>query len=219
MANKFLSHRMVDVDCRGYTSKFFEYARIVPTLASPEPVLISCYIWGLISEIRDIVKAARPRTIDDAVELANTLTEGLVRTREENRKKDLAQKITQGFRVGSGSSFKKRGTGQSSVMPYCKNCKRKHFGKCRKTCNYCKMVGHREEYCRKKTTVCYNCGEIGHYKPDCPKIGKPTDNKVKPAEGTTKRNARAFQLTTKEAELIPDVIAAEVGPLMVSQMP
>ncbi|KAJ0884063.1 putative retrotransposon gag domain-containing protein [Helianthus annuus] len=44
MANKFLSHRMVDVDCRGYTSKFFEYARIVPTLASPEPVLISRYI-------------------------------------------------------------------------------------------------------------------------------------------------------------------------------
>ncbi|KAF5807615.1 putative retrotransposon gag domain-containing protein [Helianthus annuus] len=71
MANKFLSHRMVGVDCRGYTSTFFEYARVVPTLASPEPVLISRYIWGLISEIRNIVKAARPRTIDDAVELTN----------------------------------------------------------------------------------------------------------------------------------------------------
>ncbi|KAF5761296.1 putative retrotransposon gag domain-containing protein [Helianthus annuus] len=34
MANKFLSHRMVGVDCRGYTSTFFEYARVVPTLAS-----------------------------------------------------------------------------------------------------------------------------------------------------------------------------------------
>ncbi|KAJ0736250.1 putative retrotransposon gag domain-containing protein [Helianthus annuus] len=95
MANKFLSQRMVDVDCRGYTSKFFEYARIVPTLASPEPVLISRYIWGLISEIRDIVKAARPRTIDDAMELANTLTDGLVHTREENKRKEVAQKITQ----------------------------------------------------------------------------------------------------------------------------
>uniref|UniRef100_A0A251U5J5 Retrotransposon gag domain-containing protein n=1 Tax=Helianthus annuus TaxID=4232 RepID=A0A251U5J5_HELAN len=40
MANKFLSHRMLGVDCRGYTSTFFKYARIVPSLASPEPVLI-----------------------------------------------------------------------------------------------------------------------------------------------------------------------------------
>ncbi|KAJ0885886.1 putative retrotransposon gag domain-containing protein [Helianthus annuus] len=115
MTNKFLNHRMVGVDCRGYTSTFFEYARVVPTLASPEPVLISRYIWGLIGEIRNIVKAARPRTIDDAVELANTLTDELVRTTEENRKKELAQKITQGFRVGNNSKFKKRGTGQSST--------------------------------------------------------------------------------------------------------
>ncbi|KAF5813340.1 putative retrotransposon gag domain-containing protein [Helianthus annuus] len=115
MANKFLSHRMLGIDCRGYTSTFFEYARVVPSLASPEPVLISRYIWGLIGEIRNIVKAARPRTIDDAVELANTLTDELVRTREEDRKKELAQKITQGFRMGnSKNKFKKRGTGQSS---------------------------------------------------------------------------------------------------------
>ncbi|KAJ0921939.1 putative retrotransposon gag domain-containing protein [Helianthus annuus] len=40
MANKFLNHRMTGVDCHGYTSTFFEYARVVPTLASPEPVLI-----------------------------------------------------------------------------------------------------------------------------------------------------------------------------------
>ncbi|KAF5802035.1 putative retrotransposon gag domain-containing protein [Helianthus annuus] len=117
MANKFLSHRMIGVDCRGYTSTFFEYARVVPSLASPEPVLISRYIWGLIGEIRNIVKAARPRTVDDAVELANTLTDELVRTREEDRKKELAQKITQGFRVGNNNNkFKKRGTGQSSSL-------------------------------------------------------------------------------------------------------
>ncbi|KAJ0505471.1 putative nucleotidyltransferase, Ribonuclease H [Helianthus annuus] len=197
---------MMDVNCRGYTAKFLEYARIVPTLASPEPILISRYIWGLISEIRDIVKAARPRTIDDAVELANTLTDGLVHTREENRKKELAQKITQGFRVGNNSNFKKRGTGQSSIPPLCRNCKKKHFGRCNETCNFCKAVGHREENCRKKTKVCFNCAEAGHFRPECPKLVKPADNKAKHAEGTTKKNARAFQLTTQEAELIPDVI-------------
>ncbi|KAJ0524352.1 putative retrotransposon gag domain-containing protein [Helianthus annuus] len=80
--NKFLNLRMTGVDSKGYTTLFFEYARIVPTLASPKPVLISRYIWGLISEIRHVVKAARPQTIEEAVELANTLTDELVRTRE-----------------------------------------------------------------------------------------------------------------------------------------
>ncbi|KAJ0902482.1 putative nucleotidyltransferase, Ribonuclease H [Helianthus annuus] len=207
MANKFLNHQMTGVDCRGYTSTFFEYARVVPNLASPEPVLISRYIWGLISEIRNIVKAARPRTIDDAVELANTLTDELIRTRDEDRKNELAQKITQGFRVGNSSNFKKRGTGQSSNVPLCKFCKKRHFGKCNRICNFCKTTGHREENCRKKTIICYNCGEAGHIKPECPKLINPADNKPKAAEGTTKKNVRAFQLTTQEAELIPDVIA------------
>ncbi|KAF5769293.1 putative transcription factor interactor and regulator CCHC(Zn) family [Helianthus annuus] len=207
MANKFLSHRMVDVDCRGYTSKFFEYARIVPTLASPEPVLISRYIRGLISEIRDIVKAARPRTIDDAVELANTLTDGLVRTREENRRKDLAQKISQEFHIGNSNNFKKRENERFSTIPFCDICKGKHFGKCKGCCNFCKIPGHREEDCRKKKAItCYNCGEPGHFRTSCLKLGNPANEKTKPAEGTTKKNARAFQLTTQEAELIPDII-------------
>ena len=142
---------MTGVDCRGYTSTFFEYARVVPNLASPEPVLISRYIWGLISELRNIVKAARPRTIDDAVELANTLTDELIRTRDEDRKKELAQKITQGFRVGNSSNFKKKGARQPSTPPFCRNCRRKHFGKCNAICNFCKSVGHSEENCKKKT--------------------------------------------------------------------
>ncbi|KAJ0714017.1 putative transcription factor interactor and regulator CCHC(Zn) family [Helianthus annuus] len=208
MANKFLSHRMIGVDCQGYTSTFFEYARVVPSLASPEPVLISRYIWGLIGEIRNIVKAARPRTIDDAVELANTLTDELVRTREEDRKKELAQKITQGFRMGnSNNKFKKRGTGQSSSPPFCRNCKKKHYGQCNIFCNFCKAKGHREEDCRRKTRICYNCRETGHFQSECPKLAKPADSRAKTTEGTTKKNARAFKLTTQEAELIPDVIA------------
>ncbi|KAJ0475185.1 putative transcription factor interactor and regulator CCHC(Zn) family [Helianthus annuus] len=211
MTNKFLTHRMVDVDCRKYTTTFFEYARVVPTLASPEPVLISRYIWGLISEIRNIVKAAKPRTIDDAVDLANTLTDELVRTREENRRKEVAQKITQVIRSDNHNDFKKGGNGQSSTSSFCNFCKRKHFGRCKGYCNFCKIPGHQEEDCRrKKFSVCYNCGETGHLRPNCPKLNKPSDTKAKPAE-EAKRNARAFQLTAQETELIPDVIAVKTG--------
>ncbi|XP_076911352.1 uncharacterized protein LOC143569276 [Bidens hawaiensis] len=69
------------------------------------------------------------------------------------------------------------------------------------------MAGHTdEERRRKETRVCYNCGEPGHIHPECPKLRKVPDSKAKNTDGP-KRNARAFQLTTQEAAMIPDVIA------------
>ena len=201
ITNKFLNHKMIDVNCREYTTTFFEYARMVPTLASPEPVLISRYIWGLVSEIRDIVKAVRPQTIEEAVELANMLTDGLIRTREENKKKELAQKISQ--------EFKKKETEPSLEQPICRNSNKTHSGRCRfrntPYCDFCKMTGHIEEECRRKTNVCYNCGETGHIKPYCPKLTKASDNKARTTNGA-KKNALAYALTTQEVEMIPDVV-------------
>jgi len=211
IATLFLNHKMIGVKCREYTTKFFEYARMVPALASPESILISRYIWGLVGEIRDMVKVARSQTIEETVELANTLTDGLVRTQDENKKKDLAQKITQELRPGN--SYKEKRVGQNSTQNFCKFCRKRHSGKCNlnkpRFCNFCKIPGHTEEECRKKnnaTRVCYNCGEQGHIRPDCPKLNKAPDNKAGTAEGP-KKNARAFMLTAEEAAMIPDVIA------------
>ncbi|KAL9992436.1 putative nucleotidyltransferase, Ribonuclease H [Helianthus debilis subsp. tardiflorus] len=197
-ANKFLNLRMNGVDSKGYTTTFFEYARIVPTLASPESVLVSRYIWGLIGEIRHVVKAARPQTIEETVELANTLTDELIRTREEDQRRNLSQRLTQEFR---SRNFNRRNVGSTST-PYCKHCKRKHSGKCSIYCNFCKISGHKEEDCRKKANsrVCFNCGEPGHIRTNCPKLTPAANNK-------NPRNARAFVLTADEAKMIPDVIA------------
>ncbi|KAF5798016.1 putative nucleotidyltransferase, Ribonuclease H [Helianthus annuus] len=198
IANKFLNLRMTGVDSKGYTTTFFEYARIVPTLASPEPVLISRYIWGLIGEIRHVVKAARPQTIEEAVELANTLTDELTRTREEDQRRNLTQRLTQEFRSGNSN---RRNVGSTSA-PYCKACRKKHSGRCSTYCNFCKAPGHKEENCKKKSSngMCFNCGEKGHIRTNCPKLAPAATNK-------NPKNARAFVLTTEEARMIPDVIA------------
>ncbi|XP_076929588.1 uncharacterized protein LOC143594059 [Bidens hawaiensis] len=69
------------------------------------------------------------------------------------------------------------------------------------------MAGHTDKECRRKESrVCYNCGEPGHIRPDCPKLIKVPDNKAKNTDGP-KKNARAFQLTAQEATMVPDVIA------------
>ncbi|KAF5810346.1 putative nucleotidyltransferase, Ribonuclease H [Helianthus annuus] len=206
IANKFLNLRMTGVDSKGYTTTFFEYARIVPTLASPEPVLISRYIWGLIGEIRHVVKAAIPQTIEEAVELANTFTDELIRTREEDQRRNLTQRLTQEFRSGNSN---RKNIGSTSAT-YCKYCKRKHSGKCSIYCKFCKISGHKKEDCRRKANnrICFNCGEKGHIKPNCPKLAPAANNK-------NPKNARAFILTADEAKMIPDVT---VGTFLVNDI-
>ena len=58
----------------------------------------------------------------------------------------------------------------------------------------------------RKNRICYNCGEAGHIRPECPKLKEASENKAKVIEGP-KKNARAFVLTAQEAAMIPDVIA------------
>ncbi|XP_076885872.1 uncharacterized protein LOC143535532 [Bidens hawaiensis] len=76
------------------------------------------------------------------------------------------------------------------------------------TCNFCKKPGHKEEDCRKKLIVCFDCGEKGHFSAEC--------TKKKPAAGgasgsgarneANRGNARAFMLNTQKAGELPDVI-------------
>ncbi|KAD5802861.1 hypothetical protein E3N88_14221 [Mikania micrantha] len=170
---KLLTHRMVGAGHREYTSKYFEYARLVPHLVTPESNLISCYIWGLVSEIRDMVKAAMPQTIDSAVELAGLLTDGMVRTQEEKKSLETIQKVNQSSKKHVGKFERKEGG--SGVIPRCKMCGKNHLGKCLrpKICSHCKLTGHTVDECRKKKMVtCFNCNEQGHYRTECPKLIK-----------------------------------------------
>ncbi|KAI3773700.1 hypothetical protein L1987_48230 [Smallanthus sonchifolius] len=71
-----------------YSTKLLEYARIVQHLVTPELNLIKRYIWGLICEIRDMVKVANCENLDDAMDLGASLTSSLIRNQEEGKKKN-----------------------------------------------------------------------------------------------------------------------------------
>ncbi|KAK1413557.1 hypothetical protein QVD17_35332 [Tagetes erecta] len=209
---KFLNHKMVGTDIQGYTTKIYEYARLVPHLATPESTLINRYIWGLAEEIRDMVKAVMPRTMESAVELASLMTNGMVRKQEERKQKEGTQKMIHDmkrYEKGSGRKFEKKVV--RSAYPECRICKKRHLGKCRfesmTFCNNCKISGHSTENCFRKRgpIICYNCGEAGHFRSDCPKLKSTGTSGIK-TDGGAKRNTRAFVLNTREAAQIPDVI-------------
>ncbi|KAI3813218.1 hypothetical protein L1987_17937 [Smallanthus sonchifolius] len=144
--------------------------------------------------------------MDDAIELGAMLTDGLIRNREEMKKKDNTHQ-NKNEQKRSESNFSHKDT--RSPAPECRLCKRRHFGKCgaRPFCNTCKTPGHSTENCYKnrKLIVCYGYGESGHIKPQCPKAKEAGTLGTKSAEGV-KKNDRAFVLNANEAAKMPDVI-------------
>jgi hypothetical protein len=92
--NEFLNLRMSGSDIKSYNAKFFAYSRLVPHLVTPESNQISHYIWGLVKEIRDMVRVYMPQTMDSTVELSGLLTDGMVRTHKKAKRMKLYRKQT-----------------------------------------------------------------------------------------------------------------------------
>ncbi|GKD08565.1 hypothetical protein Tco_1188250 [Tanacetum coccineum] len=62
-----------------YTDRFHELARLVPHLVTPESRKIERYVYGLASQIRGMVAAMEPKTMQKAVQISGALTDEAVR--------------------------------------------------------------------------------------------------------------------------------------------
>nr|GEW87611.1 hypothetical protein [Tanacetum cinerariifolium] len=147
--------------------------------------LVDKYISGLPDNIHGNVMSARPKTLDDAIELANDLMDQKLRTyakRQAENKRKLdnnnqdqqqllkKQNVVQAYAVGSGEKKPYRGS-----KPLCPKCNYHHNGECAPKCTNDKKVGHLIKDCwhptnanNQRTITCYECGNQGHYKSDCP---------------------------------------------------
>ncbi|XP_021971668.1 uncharacterized protein LOC110866827 [Helianthus annuus] len=184
---KFLNLRMKGAKVREYTKTFFKYSQLVPYLAKPESNLIQHNIWGLVSEIRDTVKVAMPRTIDSVVELAGLLIDRMVRTQEENKEKEVKKKGDQEMK----RSDKKSGRKDFQISE-CKICKKKHL----------------EDGTRVFKSECPKINQQGGNEVRRNQAGRNQagGSGVGGNGGAKKGNARAFVLNTREVAQVPDVI-------------
>nr|GEV65018.1 hypothetical protein [Tanacetum cinerariifolium] len=73
------NHVMVGVSYATYTDRFHELARLVPHLVTPESRKIERYVYDLALQIRGMVAATEPKTMQKAVEISGTLTDEAVR--------------------------------------------------------------------------------------------------------------------------------------------
>ncbi|GKD56708.1 hypothetical protein Tco_1290095 [Tanacetum coccineum] len=69
---------MVGANHTAYTDRFHELAKLVPHLVTPESSRIKRYIAGLAPEIRGMLRATQPTTIQNAILRAGILTDEAV---------------------------------------------------------------------------------------------------------------------------------------------
>ncbi|GKB01163.1 reverse transcriptase domain-containing protein, partial [Tanacetum coccineum] len=74
LETEFWNHKMVGANHAGYTDRFYELAKLVPYLVTLESSCIKRYIAGLAPEIKGMLKATQPPTIQDAILRAGILT-------------------------------------------------------------------------------------------------------------------------------------------------
>nr|GFA05126.1 reverse transcriptase domain-containing protein [Tanacetum cinerariifolium] len=73
------NHGMVGAGHAAYTDRFHELARLGPHLVTPESKSIERYVYGFALQIRGMVAATEPKTIQKAMQLAGTLIDEALR--------------------------------------------------------------------------------------------------------------------------------------------
>ncbi|GKA70714.1 hypothetical protein Tco_0776853, partial [Tanacetum coccineum] len=90
--------KLEGADHVGYTDRFHELAKLVPHLVTPEAKRVTRYINRLPSQIRGMLRATQPATIQAAILTARILTDEAVRsgtlakTCEKRKEKDESSK-------------------------------------------------------------------------------------------------------------------------------
>nr|GEW11101.1 hypothetical protein [Tanacetum cinerariifolium] len=143
------------------------------------------YVDGLPDMIQGSVMASKQKTMQDAIEFATELIDQKIRTfaerQAENKKKldndnqaqqqpPKKQNVARSY--SAGSSKRKE---YARTLPLCNKCKFYHNGPCTVKCANYKRVGHLTRDCwshaatnNQITLTCYECGNHGNYRSDCP---------------------------------------------------
>ncbi|GJR29372.1 putative reverse transcriptase domain-containing protein [Tanacetum coccineum] len=149
-------------DVRAYTERFQELTLICTKFVANETEKVDKYISGHPVNIYGNIKSARPKTLDETIELANDLMDQKLRTYAE-RQSNNKRKADDSSRNNHGHQqqpFKRQNVAKvynmrtserkpyGGSLPKCTKCQLYHNGLYTQKCHKCNKVGHFARYCK-----------------------------------------------------------------------
>nr|GEU98181.1 hypothetical protein [Tanacetum cinerariifolium] len=198
---------MVEAGRAAYTDSFHKLARLVPHLVTPESRKIDMYVYGLALQIRRMVTATEPDTMQKAVQISGALTDEAVRN-GSIKKVEKRGNVGEHINDKNGRDDNKRTrTGNvfaTTVNPDCRGILR--------NMNH---VNTKNQTGR----ACYKCDSTDHVRPTFPRLNRaqgPRGNRpnqvVANNGGQGRRNeenqarGKAFMLGAEEAHHDPNIM-------------
>ncbi|GJU18273.1 putative reverse transcriptase domain-containing protein [Tanacetum coccineum] len=174
-------------DVPAYTERFQELTLICTKFVANETEKVDKYISGLPDNIYGNVKSARPKTLDETIELANDLMDQKLRTYAE-RQSDNKRRADDSSRNNHGHQqqpFKRQNVAKVYNMG---TGERKPYGGSLPKCNKCHL--HHNGPC---TQRCHKCNKIGHFARDCRNTGNTNVANTQKGNGATPKGNGCFE--------------------------
>ncbi|GJT99821.1 putative reverse transcriptase domain-containing protein [Tanacetum coccineum] len=192
--------KVIGTDVVKYNQRFQELALLCVRMFPEESDKIERYVGGLPDTIHGNIVASRPKTMQEAVEMATELMDKRVSTiaerQAENKRKfentsrnNQNQQQQQNKRQNTGQAYTAGNSDRKSYAgskPLCSKCNYNHEGPCLPKCSNCKRVGHLAKDCRSrpanannnnrnnnnnnKGNCCVWCGLKEIFRRNCPKL-------------------------------------------------
>ncbi|GJR55501.1 putative reverse transcriptase domain-containing protein [Tanacetum coccineum] len=227
--------KVIGTDVVKYNQRFQELALLCVRMFPEESDKIERYVGGLPDMIHGNIVASKPKTMQEAIEMATELMDKRVSTmaerQAENKRKfentsrnNQNQQQQQNKRQNTGQAYTAGNSDRKSYAgskPLCSKCNYNHEGPCAPKCYKCNKYGHIARDCtsagnanntnNQKGTgsgqklTCFECGVQGHFQKDCPRLKNNKGNRGNQA-GNDRAPAKVYVVGNAGAN--PDNVVA-----------
>ncbi|GJT16937.1 reverse transcriptase domain-containing protein [Tanacetum coccineum] len=213
LETKLWNHAIVGASHVAYTDRFHELARLVPHLVTPENKRIERYVYGLALQIRGMVAAMEPSTIQKDVQIASTLTNEALRNGSFKKSHEKRRNRGEPSKDRNVRDDNKR-TRTGNVFITTTNPVRRENTSAVPKCTTCNFHYPPKTHCH----TCFNCNLPGYFAKDCRVVPRNVNpiNARKPTaracyecghgNNGNQTRGRTFMLGAEEAREDPSIV-------------
>ncbi|GKD89259.1 putative reverse transcriptase domain-containing protein, partial [Tanacetum coccineum] len=171
--------RVKEYDIVAYTQRFNEHALMCPRMVEPERVKVDAYIQAIrmAHKLMEQKSQARNERILEGKKRKWENLQGGNSSGKGNKKDNSRQALQHNQKQGNALATVTAPT--DGKLPLCERFFTGHVGQCTIKCHKCGKVGPKTRFYREKNVAtganaqpiwtCYDCGEQGHTRNQCPK--------------------------------------------------